>query len=169
MSGIELGLMIIGASVAMILARVPIAVAMFIGGAGGFAYIVGTAPLLNWMKGVAYGRLASFDLIVVPLFLLMGQFATHGGLSTLLFRFVNAFLGHLRGGLALATVGEGRGCSARQPPRPARRVRGMLWRKNSRFSPLLRHPRKERRRNFSIRACFACGKIPPRCGSCWIF
>ena len=112
MSGIELGLMIIGASVAMILARVPIAVAMFIGGAGGFAYIVGTAPLLNWMKGVAYGRLASFDLIVVPLFLLMGQFATHGGLSTLLFRFVNAFLGHLRGGLALATVGACAGFGA---------------------------------------------------------
>lgn len=112
MSGVELGLTIIGASVAMILARVPIAVAMFIGGAGGFAYIVGTGPLLNWMKGLAYGRLASFDLIVVPLFLLMGQFATHGGLSNLLFRFVNAFLGHFRGGLALATVGACAGFGA---------------------------------------------------------
>ncbi len=64
MSGVELGLIIIGASIAMILARVPIAVAMFLGGAGGFAYIVGFAPLFNWMKGVAYARLASFDLIV---------------------------------------------------------------------------------------------------------
>lgn len=112
MSGIELGLVIIGASIAMILARVPIAVAMFLGGAGGFAYVVGFGPLFNWMKGLAYGRLASFDLIVVPLFLLMGQFATHGGLSHLLFRFVNAFLGHFRGGLALATVGACAGFGA---------------------------------------------------------
>lgn len=112
MSGVELGLVIIGASIAMILARVPIAVAMFLGGAGGFAYIVGFAPLFNWMKGLAYARLASFDLIVVPLFLLMGQFATNGGLSHLLFRFVNAFLGHFRGGLALATVGACAGFGA---------------------------------------------------------
>ncbi len=112
MSGVEMGLTIIAATLAMILARVPIAVAMFIAGAGGFAYVVGTAPLLNWMKGVAYARLASFDLIVVPLFLLMGQFATNGGLSHLLFRFVNAFLGHMRGGLALATVGACAGFGA---------------------------------------------------------
>jgi C4-dicarboxylate transporter DctM subunit len=46
------------------------------------------------------------------MFLLMGQFATHGGLSHLLFRFVNAFLGHLRGGLALATVGACAGFGA---------------------------------------------------------
>jgi tripartite ATP-independent transporter DctM subunit len=112
MSGVELGLIIIGCTLAMILSRVPIAVAMFIGGAGGFAYVAGTGPLFNWMKGLAYGRLASFDLIVVPLFLLMGQFATHGGLSHLLFRFVNAFLGHMRGGLALATVGASAGFGA---------------------------------------------------------
>lgn len=112
MNGVELGLTIIGCTLALILVRIPIAVAMFIGGAGGFAYVVGTGPLLNWMKGVTYARLASFDLIVVPLFLLMGQFATHGGLSHLLFRFVNAFLGHFRGGLALATVGASAGFGA---------------------------------------------------------
>ncbi|MGO4837361.1 TRAP transporter large permease subunit, partial [Rhizobiaceae sp. 2RAB30] len=97
MTGVELGLLIIAGTLFLIFLRVPIAVAMFIGGACGFAYAVGTAPLLNWMKSLAYSRLASFDLIVVPLFLLMGQFATHGGLSNLLFRFVNAFLGHFRG------------------------------------------------------------------------
>lgn len=112
MTGVELGLTIIAATLAMILVRVPIAVAMFVGGASGFAYIVGMAPLLNWIKGVAYARLASFDLIVIPLFLLMGQFATHGGLSHLLFRFVNAFLGHMRGGLALATIGASAGFGA---------------------------------------------------------
>lgn len=112
MTGVELGLVIIAVTLTLILLRVPIAVAMFIGGAGGFAYSVGIPPLLNWMKSLAYSRLASFDLIVVPLFLLMGQFATNGGLSNLLFRFVNAFLGHLRGGLALATVGACAGFGA---------------------------------------------------------
>ncbi len=112
MTGVELGLLIIAGTLFLIFLRVPIAVAMFIGGACGFAYAVGTAPLFNWMKSLAYSRLASFDLIVVPLFLLMGQFATHGGLSNLLFRFVNAFLGHFRGGLALATVGACAGFGA---------------------------------------------------------
>lgn len=112
MSGVELGLLIIAGSLVLIFLRVPIAIAMFIGGACGFSYVVGTAPLFAWMKSVAYGRLASFDLIVVPMFLLMGQFATHGGLSNLLFRFVNAFLGHFRGGLALATVGACAGFGA---------------------------------------------------------
>ncbi len=112
MSGVALGLLIIGSGIGLILLRVPIAVAMFMAGAGGFSYVVGTGPLLNWMKTAAYARLANFDLIVVPMFLLMGQFATHGGLSHLLFKFVNAFLGHFRGGLALATVGACAGFGA---------------------------------------------------------
>lgn len=46
-----------------------------------------------------------YDLSVVPLFLLMGQFATYGGLSSALFRATNAFIGHWRGGMAMAGVG----------------------------------------------------------------
>lgn len=105
MTGIELGVLILAATLLIIFLRVPIGVAMFICGAAGFLYIVGLNPWLNWLKGVVYTRFSSFDLIVVPMFLLMGQFATHGGLSALLFRFVNAFIGHWRGGLALATLG----------------------------------------------------------------
>lgn len=105
MTGIELGLLILAATLVIIFLRVPIGVAMFICGAAGFIYVVGVNPWLNWLKSVVYARFASFDLIVVPMFLLMGQFATNGGLSNLLFRFVNAFIGHRRGGLALATLG----------------------------------------------------------------
>lgn len=105
MTGIALGLLILAAVLVLIFLRVPIAVAMFVCGAAGFVHVVGVGPWLNWLKGAAYARLASFDLIVVPLFLLMGQFATQGGLSKLLFRGVNAWIGHLRGGLALATLG----------------------------------------------------------------
>jgi len=112
MSGIELGFLIIAATMVLIFLRIPIAVAMFLCGAAGFVSVTGTAPWLAWLKGLTYSRLASFDLIVVPLFILMGQFATHGGLSQRLFRFVNAFIGHLRGGLALATLGACAGFGA---------------------------------------------------------
>ena len=50
--------------------------------------------------------------MVIPLFLLMGQFATHGGLSRSLFRFVSAFLGHRRGGVAMAAIGACAGFGA---------------------------------------------------------
>ncbi|WP_232419403.1 TRAP transporter large permease [Paracoccus sp. N5] len=112
MSGVELGIFLIALTLLLIFLRVPIGIAMFLGGAVGFVTVVGVAPWLNWLKGAVYARLASFDLIVIPLFILMGQFATHGGLSKLLFRFVNAFIGHFRGGIALATIGACAGFGA---------------------------------------------------------
>jgi C4-dicarboxylate transporter DctM subunit len=69
-------------------------------------------PLLKSLKNLAYARLSNYDLIVIPLFLLMGQFATHGGLSRALFRFVAAFMGHWRGGVAMAAVGACAGFGA---------------------------------------------------------
>ena len=107
MSGIQAGLILFGILMLLLLVRVPIGVAMFMVGAGGYvAFTGGTwTPLLNSLKNLAYARLSNYDLIVIPLFLLMGQFATHGGLSRSLFRFVNAFIGHWRGGIAMASVG----------------------------------------------------------------
>jgi C4-dicarboxylate transporter, DctM subunit len=107
MSGIESGLILFGVLLALLVLRVPIGVGMFMVGAGGYVWITGGAwlPLLNSLKNLAYARLSNYDLIVIPLFLLMGQFATHGGLSRSLFRFVSAFLGHWRGGIAMAAVG----------------------------------------------------------------
>jgi len=102
---IEFGLIVIAASIVLIFLRVPVGVAMFTVGAAGLAYVLGLTTFFNWLKGLAYTRLASFDLIVIPMFLMMGQFASHGGLSRLLFNFVNAFIGHYRGGIAMATVG----------------------------------------------------------------
>jgi C4-dicarboxylate transporter DctM subunit len=68
--------------------------------------------VLNAYKTVAYARLSNYDLVVIPLFLLMGQFATQGGLSAALFRFVAAFMGHLRGGIAMAAIGACAGFGA---------------------------------------------------------
>jgi tripartite ATP-independent transporter DctM subunit len=77
---------------------------MFIPGAVGYYSVAGEAVFLNFLKGIAYARLSNYDLSVIPLFLLMGQFATQGGLSRALFAFANALIGHLRGGMAMASV-----------------------------------------------------------------
>ena len=84
--------------------RVPIAAAMFIPGALGYWGLTNEAALLNQLKGSAVARLTVYDLSVIPLFLLMGQFATQGGLSRALFKAAAAFVGHIRGGLAMASV-----------------------------------------------------------------
>ncbi len=88
----------------MMAVRVPIAAAMFIPGALGYWALTNDAALLNHMKGSAVARLTVYDLSVIPLFLLMGQFATQGGLSRALFRAASAFVGHIRGGLAMASI-----------------------------------------------------------------
>jgi C4-dicarboxylate transporter, DctM subunit len=107
MSGIQSGLILFGVLMVLLLVRVPIGIGMFMVGAGGYVWFTGGqwTPLLNSLKNLAYARLSNYDLIVIPLFLLMGQFATHGGLSRSLFRFVSAFMGHWRGGIAMAAVG----------------------------------------------------------------
>jgi len=84
--------------------RVPIAIAMFVPGAVGYALMAGSGVLLNHLKGAPWVRLSLYDLSVIPLFLLMGQFATQGGLSRALFRFTNALIGHRRAGMAMAAV-----------------------------------------------------------------
>ena len=87
---------------------------MFTMGATGYVYLTGgeVIPILNYLKNLAYARLSNYDIVVIPLFLLMGQFATHGGLSAALFRFVEAFMGHMKGGVAMASVGACAGFGA---------------------------------------------------------
>jgi tripartite ATP-independent transporter DctM subunit len=89
---------------ALMAIRIPIAAAMFIPGAIGYVAISDSNTLVNLLKGSAVARLTVYDLSVIPLFLLMGQFATQGGLSRELFRAAAAFVGHIRGGLAMASI-----------------------------------------------------------------
>jgi tripartite ATP-independent transporter DctM subunit len=114
MTGIEIGFVIFGAMLTLMVFRVPIGIAMFIVGFFGYAYLTGGSfnALLSSLKNLAYARLSNYDLVVIPLFLLMGQFATHGGLSRALFRFVSAYLGHRRGGVAIAAIGACAGFGA---------------------------------------------------------
>ena len=114
MSGMMVGGIMFGILLMLLVVRVPIGIAMFLVGAGGYLTMLGGEwmPLLNSLKNLAYARLSNYDLSVIPVFLLMGQFATHGGLSRALFRCVNAFMGHMRGGVAMAAVGACAGFGA---------------------------------------------------------
>jgi len=104
MSPVETGLALFASMLALMALRVPIAIAMFIPGAVGYALLTSPAVVLNHLKGAAWARLSVYDLSVIPLFLLMGQFATQGGLSRALFRFTNTLVGHHRAGMAMAAV-----------------------------------------------------------------
>lgn len=104
MSGATLAVLMIVAMLALMALRVPIWVSMFLPGLCGYWIASGEKALLAYLKGLVFARFSVYDLSVIPLFLLMGQFATAGGLSRALFRCAAAFVGHLRGGLAMASV-----------------------------------------------------------------
>jgi len=107
MSGMTIGLIMFAVLLVLLALRVHIGIAMFIIGGAGFLVMndYQSLPLLATLKNVAYARFSNYDLAVIPLFMLMGQFATHGGLSRALFNCVNSFVGHWRGGVAMASVG----------------------------------------------------------------
>ena len=97
----------------LIFLRVPIGLSMLVVGLIGSWQVYGSAaPLLNQMKNLAYSQFSSHSLSIVPLFLLMGQFATLGGMSQALFKAAEAFLGHRKGGVAMAAVGACAGFGA---------------------------------------------------------
>ncbi len=104
MTGASVGLWIFASMLLLMALRVPIAAAMFIPGAAGYWLMTNDMAMLNLLKGSAVARLSVYDLSVIPLFLLMGQFATQGGLSRSLFKAAAAFVGHRRGGLAMAAI-----------------------------------------------------------------
>ncbi len=104
MSGELIALLAFGVLFGLMLLRVPIGIAMTLVGFGGFGVLIAFNPALN-ILGQAPLRTATDEVFgVIPLFILMGTFATHSGLSQELFRASNAWVGHRRGGLALATI-----------------------------------------------------------------
>ena len=114
MSGMAIGLLIFAGLLVLLALRIHVGVGMLIGGAAGFLAMSEWNPssLLFTLNHLAYARLSNYDLAVIPLFMLMGQFATNGGLSKALFKFAAAFLGHWRGGLAMAATGACAGFGA---------------------------------------------------------
>lgn len=108
MSSFAIALAGIAALLALLVFRVPVAVAMMTVGIGGYVSIGGWLPLLNFAKTGTLSAFYNYDLSVIPMFLLMSQFAGKAGLSRALFDSANTFLGHRRGGVAMAAVG---GCA----------------------------------------------------------
>jgi C4-dicarboxylate transporter, DctM subunit len=105
MDPLLIGALGLGAMFALILLQVPIGFAMIATGITGFGLIAGFGPAMSILATEPASNIASVDLAVVPLFLLMGSFASAGGLSADIYTVAYALLGHKRGGLAYATVG----------------------------------------------------------------
>lgn len=88
----------------LILLRVPIGMAMGLVGVAGFGYLASGNAALKIVGHTTMRTVTDFNFAVIPLFLLMGAFATTSGMSRELFRSANTFVGHLRGGLGMATI-----------------------------------------------------------------
>ena len=113
MSGLALALTGFGLMLLGVFLRVPIALAMALTGFFGTWAVLGTpnAPMAQ-LKTLTYETFSNQGLSIVPLFLLMGQFATRTGMSAALFRAASDWLGHRRGGVAMASVGACAGFGA---------------------------------------------------------
>jgi len=98
------GLAGLAALILLIAIRVPIAHAMIAVGAIGIAVMSGPAILLSQLKTLAYSQFSIYDLSVLPMFVLMGNLASRAGLSRDLFRAANAWLGWMRGGVAMSAI-----------------------------------------------------------------
>jgi tripartite ATP-independent transporter DctM subunit len=114
MSSLELGFWSFPVLLLMIFLRAPIGLAMLLCGFGGWYFAMGgnPTPLLAKMKSETYTTFSSYSLSIIPMFLLMGQFATLSGMSQALFRAAESFLGHRRGGVAMSAVGACAGFGA---------------------------------------------------------
>lgn len=90
----------------MIFLRIPIGLAMFLVGLFGLYFVTGgTNMAFAKLKSETFSTFSSYSLSIVPMFLLMGHFATLGGMSQALFKAAESWLGHRKGGVAMAAVG----------------------------------------------------------------
>ncbi len=113
MSGFELALWSFPVLIGLIFLRVPIGLAMLACGIAGTWIIFGNPnAILSRLKLETYSTFSSYSLSIIPLFLLMGQFATLGGMSQSLFRAANTWLGHRKGGVAMSAIGACAGFGA---------------------------------------------------------
>ena len=113
MSDLLVGALSFPAVLALIFLRVPIGLAMFLAGLVGLIVVTGdTTVPFGRLKSETFTTFSSYSLSIIPMFLLMGHFATLGGMSGALFKAAEGFLGHRRGGVAMASVGACAGFGA---------------------------------------------------------
>ena len=113
MSALTIGFLSFPVLILLIFIRIPIGAAMlFVGLVGNFLVRGTFLPVLSQMKDLPFSTFSSYSLSIVPLFLLMGQLATLGGMSAALFKTAQIWLGHKRGGVAMAAIGACAGFGA---------------------------------------------------------
>jgi C4-dicarboxylate transporter DctM subunit len=88
----------------LMLARVPVGMAMGLVGVTGFGYLTNYEAALKLIGQTSMRTVTDYTFGIIPMFLLMGAFVSHAGISRELFRAANAFVGHWRGGLGVATI-----------------------------------------------------------------
>lgn len=105
MSDAFLGLMGFSAALVLIALGLPVAVSMGVIGALGYWYLNGWMGVSYILGSSPFESIFPYSFSVIPLFVMMGIFASHAGLSRSLFDAINSFIGHRKGGLAITTVG----------------------------------------------------------------
>lgn len=108
MTPVTVGVIAIGFLFVLLFCGMPIGIVMGMVGFFGFAFLKGFGPALGLLKTVPYSTFANYDMTVIPLFVFMGELAFAAGLSQDLYHAIYSWLGRIRGGLAIATVG---GCA----------------------------------------------------------
>jgi len=104
MAPLEIGIAGLAVLFVLLFMGLPVGICMGVVGFVGFALISGLEPALGVIRIVPYSTFSSYSLSVIPLFVLMGNLAFHSGLSSDLYHTARAWLGRLRGGLAMSTV-----------------------------------------------------------------
>jgi C4-dicarboxylate transporter DctM subunit len=88
----------------LMLLRVPVGMAMGLVGVVGYSYLVGPGPALKLVGQTSMRTVTDYTFAVIPMFMLMGALVSVSGVSRELFKAANSMIGHLRGGLGVATV-----------------------------------------------------------------
>jgi tripartite ATP-independent transporter DctM subunit len=113
LSNLELGFWSFPVLLVLIFLRLPIGLAMLLMGLVGTWIVFGNVnPILSKLKNETFSTFSNYSLSIIPLFLLMGQFAGLGGMSQALFKAANSWMGHRRGGVAMAAIGACAGFGA---------------------------------------------------------
>ncbi|MBF9017517.1 MULTISPECIES: TRAP transporter large permease [unclassified Oceanispirochaeta] len=112
MSPVQIG--IIGTLIlfGLLFTSMPVAFAMIASGVLGFALIISPQAAFSMVIAELFETFSAYNLTVIPLFVMMGQVSFHAGISKRLFHTTYVWLGHLKGGLAMATVGACAGFGA---------------------------------------------------------
>jgi C4-dicarboxylate transporter, DctM subunit len=104
MNDVTTGLVGIGFLLLLFIIKFPVAFSMALVGFGGFAYLAGVGPALTLLAKDIFETFSSYPISVIPMFILMGNFAYASGISQRLFNTAYAWVGHFRGGLTITTV-----------------------------------------------------------------